>query len=136
MYRKIKAMLGEDGPRFVEWTRASAWLVATKEALLLHVAASGVPCRQYAERRKTELYDELDDEDEDEIILALISVSQSPRQKGLRTVALWALTTAGRVLQISIHRHTNHLLCKSLLSELKSLLAVQSAPATMIHAPP
>ena len=26
--------------------------------------------RQYAERRKTELYDELDDEDEDEIILA------------------------------------------------------------------
>ncbi|CAE7369647.1 unnamed protein product [Symbiodinium natans] len=49
MYRKIKAMLGEDGPRFVEWTRA-----------------------QYAERRKTELYDELDDEDEDEIILARI----------------------------------------------------------------
>ncbi|CAJ1428390.1 unnamed protein product, partial [Effrenium voratum] len=47
MYRKIKAMLGADGPRFVEWSRA-----------------------RYAERRKTELYDELDDEDEDEIILS------------------------------------------------------------------
>ena len=31
--------------------------------------------RQYAERRKTELYDELDDEDEDDIILAAHSAS-------------------------------------------------------------
>lgn len=47
MYRKIKGMLGSDGERFVEWTRA-----------------------RYAERQKTELYDELDDEDEDDIIVA------------------------------------------------------------------
>ena len=33
--------------------------------------------RQYAERRKTELYDELDDEDEDEIILAAHSATIS-----------------------------------------------------------
>ncbi|CAE7340269.1 unnamed protein product [Symbiodinium sp. CCMP2592] len=58
MYRKMKAMLGGDGPRFVEWTRA-----------------------QYAERRKTELYDELDDEDEDEIILAR-SDSKRPGKGG------------------------------------------------------
>merc|ERR1712226_676402 len=46
MYAKCKKMLGKDGPRFVEWIRA-----------------------YYAERRKTELYDELDDEDEDDILL-------------------------------------------------------------------
>ena len=31
---------------------------------------AGARARRYAERRKTELYDELDDEDEDEIILS------------------------------------------------------------------
>jgi len=46
MYAKCKKMLGSDGERFVEWTRA-----------------------YYAERRKTELYDELDDEDEEDILL-------------------------------------------------------------------
>ena len=40
-------MMGQDGPRFVEWTRA-----------------------RFAEQRKTQLYDELDDEDEDDIIVA------------------------------------------------------------------
>ena len=40
-------MMGQDGPRFVEWTRA-----------------------RLVEQRKTQLYDELDDEDEDDIILA------------------------------------------------------------------
>jgi len=53
MYRKVKNMLGADGPRFVEWTRA-----------------------YYAERRKNELYDELDDEDEDEIVM----VREPPRR--------------------------------------------------------
>merc|ERR1711879_958547 len=38
MYNKVKKMLSQDGPRFVEWVRSF-----------------------YAERRKTELYDELDD---------------------------------------------------------------------------
>jgi len=47
MYSKCKNMLSEDGPKFVSWIRA-----------------------YYDERRKTELYDELDDEDEDEIVLA------------------------------------------------------------------
>merc|ERR1712194_438485 len=47
MYKKSKKMLGPDGPQFVSWIQA-----------------------YYAERRKTELYDELDDEDEDEIVLA------------------------------------------------------------------
>mmetsp|Transcript_63057 Transcript_63057/g.138706 ORF Transcript_63057/g.138706 Transcript_63057/m.138706 type:complete len:459 (+) Transcript_63057:41-1417(+) len=46
MYGKCKRMLSEDGPRFAAWIRA-----------------------YYAERRKTELYDELDDEDEDDIVL-------------------------------------------------------------------
>lgn len=41
MYNKCKKMLGEDGPRFVHWIR-----------------------EYYAERRKKELYDELDDEDD------------------------------------------------------------------------
>jgi len=47
MYKKVKGLLGKDGERFVEWTRG-----------------------KYAERRKTDLYDELDDEDEDEIVIA------------------------------------------------------------------
>jgi len=46
MYRKCKGMLKDDGPRFVEWIRAF-----------------------YAERQKGALYDELDDEDEDDIVL-------------------------------------------------------------------
>lgn len=57
-YRKIQAMMGQDGPRFVEWTRA-----------------------RYAEKRKTELYDELDDEDEDDIILARKDVSRKKPKK-------------------------------------------------------
>eukprot|EP00415_Alexandrium_ostenfeldii_P001628 UN1628 len=47
MYAKCKKMLGSDGQRFVEWVRS-----------------------YYAERRKTELYDELDDEDEDDLVMA------------------------------------------------------------------
>merc|ERR1711920_1071732 len=47
IYSKCESMLGADGPRFVEWTRAF-----------------------YAEQRKTELYDEVDDEDEDDIVLS------------------------------------------------------------------
>lgn len=46
MYMKCKKMLSEDGPRFVSWIRSF-----------------------YEERRKTELYDELEDEDEDDIVL-------------------------------------------------------------------
>eukprot|EP00933_Yihiella_yeosuensis_P040942 TRINITY_DN35359_c0_g1_i1.p1 TRINITY_DN35359_c0_g1~~TRINITY_DN35359_c0_g1_i1.p1 ORF type:complete len:449 (-),score=79.37 TRINITY_DN35359_c0_g1_i1:70-1416(-) len=47
MYAKCEKMLGPDGERFVTWIR-----------------------EHYAEKRKKELYDELDDEDEDEIVLA------------------------------------------------------------------
>ncbi|CAK0806453.1 unnamed protein product [Prorocentrum cordatum] len=47
IYFKCEQMLGSDGPRFVEWTRAF-----------------------YAEQRKTELYDQVDDEDEDDIVLS------------------------------------------------------------------
>ena len=47
MYAKCKKMLGEDGPKFVSWLRAF-----------------------YDERRKNELYDEIDDEDEDELVMA------------------------------------------------------------------
>merc|ERR1740121_754595 len=47
IYAKCERMLSGDGPRFVEWTRAF-----------------------YAEQRKTELYDEVDDEDEDDIVLS------------------------------------------------------------------
>lgn len=57
MYAKCKQMLGEDGPRFVAWIRG-----------------------YYAERRKTELYDELDDEDEDEIVM----VRQEPERRKKR----------------------------------------------------
>lgn len=57
MYSKLKRMLGEDGPNFVSWTRA-----------------------HYAERRKKELYDELDDEDEDDIVL----FRPSPEKRGRR----------------------------------------------------
>lgn len=46
MYEKVKHVLGSDGPRFVSWIRA-----------------------HYDERRKTELYDEFDDEDEDDLLL-------------------------------------------------------------------
>lgn len=47
-------MLGKEGQRFVEWTRA-----------------------YYDERRRTDLYDELDDDDEDELVL----VRPDPRRK-------------------------------------------------------
>lgn len=47
--------MGSDGPRFVEWTR-----------------------QRYAEKRKWELYDELEDEDEDAIIVA----RRAPKRKG------------------------------------------------------
>lgn len=62
-YRKIKAMMGQDGPRFVEWTRA-----------------------RLVEQRKTQLYDELDDEDEDDIILARkdASKTRTSARKGKR----------------------------------------------------
>lgn len=55
-YRMVKAMLGQDGPRVVDWIRA-----------------------RYAEQRKTQLYDELDDEDEDDIILVRRDVSKRTR---------------------------------------------------------
>lgn len=54
MYGKCKRMLSGDGPRFVSWIQ-----------------------NYYAERRKTELYDELEDEDEDDIVL----VRQDPDRK-------------------------------------------------------
>ena len=65
-YRKIKAMMGQDGPRFVEWTRA-----------------------RLVEQRKSQLYDELDDEDEDDIILARkdASKTRTSARKGKRE--LW-----------------------------------------------
>ena len=46
--------MGPDGARFVEWTR-----------------------QRYAEKRKVELYDELEDEDEDAIIVA----RKAPKRK-------------------------------------------------------
>merc|ERR1719446_271514 len=47
MFDKVKRMLGKDGPRLIEWI-----------------------VKYYDEKRKTELYDELDDEDEDDIVLS------------------------------------------------------------------
>merc|ERR1711879_670448 len=61
MYRKCKKMHGEDGPRFVSWIRV-----------------------YYDEKRKTELYDELDDEDEDEIVTVR---SESKRKRRNRRKA-------------------------------------------------
>jgi len=58
MYAKCKRMLGKDGPHFVSWIRS-----------------------YYAERRKTELYDEVDDEDEDDIILARPDPEKRPTGK-------------------------------------------------------
>jgi len=59
MYGKFKKMLIDDGPRFVSWIR-----------------------NFYDEKRKTELYDELDDEDEDEIILYRPSPRHKNKNKG------------------------------------------------------
>ena len=50
--------MGKDGSRFVEWTRA-----------------------RYAEQRKKELYDELDDEDEDDLILARTDLARKKPKK-------------------------------------------------------
>eukprot|EP00927_Polykrikos_kofoidii_P061673 TRINITY_DN56506_c0_g1_i1.p1 TRINITY_DN56506_c0_g1~~TRINITY_DN56506_c0_g1_i1.p1 ORF type:complete len:469 (+),score=61.15 TRINITY_DN56506_c0_g1_i1:152-1558(+) len=61
MYYKCKHMLGPDGPRFNEWIRAF-----------------------YAERRKTELYDEHDDEDEDDILAVRESHAKRERRKQRR----------------------------------------------------
>lgn len=47
MFDKVKRMIGKDGPSLVEWI-----------------------VKYYDDRRKTELYDELDDEDEDEILVS------------------------------------------------------------------
>jgi hypothetical protein len=47
MFDKVKRMLGKDGPRLI------AWIV-----------------KYYDEQRKVQLYDELDDEDEDDIVLS------------------------------------------------------------------
>jgi len=47
MFDKVKRMLGKEGPRFIQWIT-----------------------KYYDDRRKTELYDELDDEDEDDILLS------------------------------------------------------------------
>eukprot|EP00971_Amphidinium_carterae_P032903 647634-Amphidinium_carterae.1 len=58
MYTKCKKMLGAEGQKFVEWTRA-----------------------YYAERRKTELYDELDDEDEEDLLLVRQDRTSRPRKR-------------------------------------------------------
>jgi len=58
MYTKCKHMLGEDGPRFVSWIR-----------------------QYYDNRRKTELYDELEDEDEDDIVEARNALPRSKRKR-------------------------------------------------------
>mmetsp|Transcript_723 Transcript_723/g.1362 ORF Transcript_723/g.1362 Transcript_723/m.1362 type:complete len:463 (+) Transcript_723:42-1430(+) len=58
MYEKCKKMLGKDGPRFVSWIRA-----------------------YYDERRKTELYDELDDEDEDDLLLVRPDPEKRPSRR-------------------------------------------------------
>lgn len=57
MFSKLKKMLGEDGPKFVSWIK-----------------------KYYDEKRKTELYDELDDEDEDDIVL----YRPTPEKRGRR----------------------------------------------------
>lgn len=61
MFTKSKKMLGDDGPRFVEWIR-----------------------KYYDEKRKTELYDELDDEDEDDIVLSRPDPERRPARRGRR----------------------------------------------------
>ena len=47
MFDTVRRMLGKDGSRFVEWI-----------------------VKYYDDRRKTELYDEFDDEDEEDILIA------------------------------------------------------------------
>lgn len=74
-YRKIKAMMGQDGPRFVEWIRA-----------------------RFAEQRKTQLYDELDDEDEDDIILVRKDKSKKRTTTGKRKGELWTSWAAAITL--------------------------------------
>lgn len=58
MYEKTKKMLGKDGPRFCEWIRA-----------------------HYAERRKFDLYDELDDEDQDDMLLVRPDPEKRPPKR-------------------------------------------------------
>jgi hypothetical protein len=58
MFDKVKRMLGKDGPRFIQFIN-----------------------KYYDEKRKTELYDELDDEDEDDILL---SMSEEKKKTGKR----------------------------------------------------
>lgn len=58
MYAKCKSMLAKEGPRFTEWIRA-----------------------YYLDKSKTELYDDLDDEDEDEIIMAINPKKKRPKKK-------------------------------------------------------
>lgn len=61
MYSKSKRMLGGDGPRFVEWIR-----------------------KYYDERRRADLYDELDDEDEDDIVMWRPDPERRPVKKRRR----------------------------------------------------